>query len=135
MAVVQYQKGDQYYQINPATGAGHASGNPHEFDPAFEESAHAVTVDTITHPLVTEARPMTLIPVDPIVFTRTMQAAAGALRRSDGVRGGALASWLEEMAASVDDDPMAPDYEALAKEPEPTSQYEDTRQAAGYGSW
>jgi len=131
MTVVQYQKGDQYYQINPATGAGHVSGNPDEFDPAREASAYAVTVDTITRPLVTETRPMTVIPIDPTVFTRTMQAAAGALRSSDGVRGGALASWLEEIAASVDDDPFAPDYVALAAEPV-TSQIEDARQAAEY---
>ena len=131
MAVVQYQKGDQYYQINPATGAGHVSGDPGEFDPARNPTAYAVTVDTITHPLVAEVHPMTVIPVDPTVFTRTMQAAAGALRRSDGVRGGALASWLEEIAASVDDDPFAPDYVALAAEPV-TSQIEDARQAAEY---
>ena len=131
MAVVQYQKGDQYYQINPATGAGHVSGDPGEFDPARNPTAYAVTVDTITHPLVTEARPMTVIPVDPVVFTRTMQAIAGALRRSDGVRGGALASWLEEIVASVDDDPMTPDYAALAAV-EPTSQVADAADAAGY---
>jgi len=131
MAVVQYQKGDQYYRINPATGAGHVSGDPDEFDPARNPTAYAVTVDEIMHPCVTETRPMTVIPVDPTVFTRTMQAIAGALRSSDGVRGGALASWLEEIVASVDDDPMVPDYEALAAEPV-TSQIEDARQAAGY---
>ena len=128
---IQFQEGDRHYRINPETGAGHVSGDPVEFDPARNPTAYAVTVDTITHPLVTEARPMTVIPIDPTVFTRTMQAAAGALRSSDGVRGGALASWLEEIAASVDDDPFAPDLLALAAEPV-TSQIEDARQAAEY---
>jgi len=128
---IQYQKDNQYYRINPATGAGHVSGDPGEFDPARNPTAYAVTLDVIAHPLVTEVRPMTVIPIDPTVFTRTMQAIAGALRSSDGVRGGALASWLEEIVASVDDDPFAPDYVALAAEPV-TSQYEDNRDAAGF---
>lgn len=134
MAVVQFQESDRHYRINPETGAGHSSGNPDEFDPAFEGSAYAVTVDVIARPTVIEARPVTVIPLAPEVFARTMEMTAVTLRKCGGVRGGVLAGWMEEMAASVDADPFALDYVALAAEPV-TSQYRDAADAAGYPGW
>lgn len=132
--VIQYQEGDQHYRINPETGAGHVSGVDGEFDPAFEPTAHSVTLDVIDRPFVTGTCPVTTIPIAPDIFTRTMGMVAITLRKCGSVRGKVLAGWMEEMAASVDADPFAVDYAALAAE-EPRSQYQDTADAAGYRTW
>lgn len=132
MAIERWQSGNWYFQLNPATGAGHASRNAGQFEPAFEPTAQSVTMDTITHPMVTETYPVTTIPIAPDVFIRKMESAADMLRSiSVSVHGADLARWLEEMADSVDVDPFAPNYVALAAE-EPTSQYQDAVDAAEY---
>lgn len=129
---IQFRKGNQYYRINPATGAGHSSGNPGEFDPAFEPSACAVTVDEIARPFVTETRSVTTVPFAPVTVTRLLQAAADMLRDRHDVSGMNMATWLEELAASADaPNPFTPDLRALGAE-EPTSQIADAADAAGY---
>lgn len=132
MKVVHFQQDDQYYRISPATGAGHVNGVDNEFDPAFEPTAHGVTVDMIKRPFVTGTCPVTTIPFAPVTVTRLLQAAADMLRERKDVSGMNMAGWLEELAASVDaPDPFAVDYAALAAE-EQRSQYQDAADAAGY---
>lgn len=131
MKVVHFQRGDQHYRISPATGAGHVSGVDGKFDPAFEPTAHSVTLNVLDRPFITDVHPVTTVPIDSDVFIRTLQSAADLLRSDGGGRGGLLAQWLEEIVDSVDVDPFAVDYAALATE-EQRSQYRDAADAAGY---